>query len=104
MSSLSHRDKQIPPSQPTASTSIRLTRASRLRGDFRLPGDKSISHRSAMLAAIGEGTTRLHNYSSARDCQSTLDCLAALGVSILREPERIVIEGVGLAGLRPASR
>ena len=83
---------------------IRLTRASHLRGDFRLPGDKSISHRAAMLAALGKGITRLRNYSSARDCQSTLDCLSALGVPVTCEPEQIMIEGVGITGLQPASR
>src|SRR5437868_501937 len=87
---------------PVPSSTIRLTPARCLRGDFQLPGDKSISHRSAMLAAIGTGTTRLRNYSSARDCQSTLDCLSALGVQITREPEQTVIEGVGLDGLHPA--
>src|SRR5262249_9131084 len=56
---------------------VRITPASKLRGDFQLPGDKSISHRSAMFAAIGEGISKLSNYSSARDCQSTLDCLEA---------------------------
>ncbi|MBO0725404.1 MAG: 3-phosphoshikimate 1-carboxyvinyltransferase, partial [Blastocatellia bacterium] len=76
----------------------------RLRGDFQLPGDKSISHRSAMFAAIAEGVSRLRNYSSARDCQSTLDCLEALGVKIKREPELIVIEGAGLDGLRAPAR
>jgi hypothetical protein len=56
---------------------VRIAPVARLRGDFQLPGDKSISHRSAMFAAIGEGVSRLSNYSSARDCQSTLDCLEA---------------------------
>jgi 3-phosphoshikimate 1-carboxyvinyltransferase len=88
---------------PTASL-VKITRASRLRGDFQLPGDKSISHRSAMFAAIGEGTSRLRNYSSARDCQSTLDCLESLGVRVTREPGLITIEGVGIDGLREASR
>jgi 3-phosphoshikimate 1-carboxyvinyltransferase len=78
--------------------------ADNLRGDFQLPGDKSISHRSAMFAAVGEGETRLRNYSSARDCQSTLDCLEALGVKIKREPGLITIEGVGLDGLRESAR
>src|SRR5207244_11576896 len=55
------------------------------------------------LAALGAGTTRIQNYSSAQDCQHTLDCLAALGVSITREPGQIRIAGVGLDGLRPAS-
>jgi 3-phosphoshikimate 1-carboxyvinyltransferase len=82
----------------------RVAPVTRLRGDFQLPGDKSISHRSAMFAAIGEGVSRLSNYSSARDCQSTLDCLEALGVKIKRESELIVIEGVGMEGLREAAR
>lgn len=73
---------------------------SRLQGDFYLPGDKSISHRSAMFAALGDGTSILRNYSSARDCQNTLDCLAALGVSIARHPDHIVIQGVGINGLQ----
>src|SRR5262249_15290667 len=83
---------------------IRIAPVAGLRGDFQLPGDKSISHRSAMFAAIGEGVSRLSNYSSARDCLSTLDCLEALGVKIKREPELIVIEGVGLDGLRASAR
>jgi 3-phosphoshikimate 1-carboxyvinyltransferase len=85
-------------------TTIKITKAARLRGDFQIPGDKSISHRSAMFAAIGKGESRLRNYSSARDCQNTLDCLEALGVAITREPDQITIEGVGLDGLRAPSR
>jgi 3-phosphoshikimate 1-carboxyvinyltransferase len=46
---------------------------------IRIPGDKSISHRYAMLAAIAEGTSRFHNFSAALDCASTLDCVAKLG-------------------------
>src|SRR5215475_895546 len=83
---------------------VRVAPATRLRGDFQLPGDKSISHRSAMFAAIAEGVSRLRNYSSARDCQSTLDCLEALGVKIKRESGLIVIEGAGLYGLRAPGR
>ena len=56
------------------------------------------------FAAIGEGVSDMSNYSSARDCQSTLDCLEALGVKVRREPELIVIEGKGLDGLREATR
>jgi 3-phosphoshikimate 1-carboxyvinyltransferase len=51
-----------------------------LRGSVSLPGDKSISHRYAMLAAIANGTSRLSNYSTGADCASTLGCLRALGV------------------------
>jgi len=53
--------------------------ASGVRGVVRIPGDKSISHRYAMLAAIAKGASRFHNFSAARDCQSTLDCVARLG-------------------------
>ena len=50
-----------------------------VRGVVRIPGDKSVSHRYAMLAAIAEGTSRFQNFSAARDCASTLDCVAKLG-------------------------
>lgn len=83
---------------------INISPQMRLAGDFQLPGDKSISHRSAMLAAIGDGETRLRNYSSARDCQGTLDCLTALGVKINRQPGAITIQGVGLGGLSRSAR
>jgi 3-phosphoshikimate 1-carboxyvinyltransferase len=83
---------------------IKIAPAAHLSGDFQLPGDKSISHRSAIFAAIGEGATRLRNYSSARDCQNTLECLEALGVRVIRNPGLITIEGVGLDGLRETSR
>ena len=78
--------------------------SAQLTGAFYLPGDKSISHRSAMFAALGDGVSQLLNYSSARDCQSTLACLAALGVKIEREPNRIIVHGVGREGLRASSR
>ena len=83
---------------------MRLVPVTKLRGDFQLPGDKSISHRSAMFAALGDGLCQLRNYSSAQDCQNTLDCLAALGVPVRRTSELIEVHGVGLHGLRPADR
>jgi len=95
---------QMSEPKKSSGTGVRVAPVVKLRGDFQLPGDKSISHRSAMFAALGEGVSRLSNYSSARDCQSTLDCLEALGVKIGREPELIVIEGKGLDGLREAAR
>ena len=74
--------------------------AARLEGLLRLAGDKSISHRYAMLAAIAEGQTRLHNYSTGADCASTLACLRALGVPIDREGTEVAISGRGLDGLQ----
>jgi 3-phosphoshikimate 1-carboxyvinyltransferase len=79
---------------------IKISPAARLSGDLQLPGDKSISHRSAIFAAIGEGETRLRNYSSARDCENTLECIEAMGVKIARETGLITIKGAGLDGLR----
>jgi 3-phosphoshikimate 1-carboxyvinyltransferase len=90
--------------QPNTNAPVTLQSVERLRGDFQIPGDKSISHRSAMFAALGNGPARLLNYSSARDCQSTLDCLEALGVAIQRSRAAIEIAGVGLHGLQAPSQ
>jgi 3-phosphoshikimate 1-carboxyvinyltransferase len=75
-----------------------------LSGVVRLPGDKSISHRYAMLSAIGAGRSEIQNYSTGADCSSTLGCLRALGVPIARNGNRITIDGVGLDGLQRASQ
>ena len=69
-----------------------------VRGVVRIPGDKSISHRYAMLAAIAEGTSRFHNFSAARDCASTLDCVAKLGCEWKRSNDAdgaIEVPGIG---------
>jgi 3-phosphoshikimate 1-carboxyvinyltransferase len=77
--------------------------ASAIAGALALPGDKSISHRYAMIAAIAEGPTRIRNYSSGADCHSTLGCLRALGVEIEEEGSEVRIAGRGLDGLRASS-
>jgi len=71
-----------------------------VRGVVRIPGDKSISHRYAMLASIAEGTSRFHNFSAARDCASTLDCVGKLGCEWKRGQDRddegtIEVRGMG---------
>ncbi len=68
-------------------------------GAVLVPGDKSISHRYAMLAAIAEGESRLENYSTGADCQSTLGCVAALGAGVRREDKAVIVDGRGLRGL-----
>ncbi len=71
-----------------------------VRGSVRLPGDKSISHRYAMLAALAEGPSRLENYSTGADCASTLACLRALGVKWERRDSGdnvIEVQGAGLS-------
>ncbi len=74
-----------------------------LKGSVRLPGDKSISHRAAMLASIAEGPSTLLNYSTGEDCQSTLACMQGLGVSIRRDETTVTVAGAGLDGLKQPS-
>ncbi|HMF99508.1 MAG TPA: 3-phosphoshikimate 1-carboxyvinyltransferase [Vicinamibacterales bacterium] len=64
------------------STSATITPARRLRGRFRVPGDKSIAHRYALLGALAEGRTTLVHFAPGADCQSTLACLRRVGVEI----------------------
>ncbi len=71
-----------------------------LEGVIELPGDKSISHRYAILAALAEGTSEILNYASAADCRSTLECLRGLGIGIDSSEGRVRIAGKGLDGLR----
>jgi 3-phosphoshikimate 1-carboxyvinyltransferase len=68
-----------------------------VRGSVQLPGDKSISHRYAMLAGIAEGMSRLENYSTGADCASTLGCMRSLGVKWERKENVIEVEGRGPA-------
>jgi 3-phosphoshikimate 1-carboxyvinyltransferase len=79
---------------------LRIERAPHFRGRFTLPGDKSISHRAALLGALAEGRTRVRNYSSAADCASTLACLRGLGVPVLQEGTEVVIDGAGAEAWR----
>lgn len=74
-----------------------------LTGGVELPGDKSISHRYAMLAALAEGTSELRHFSAAVDCHSTLACLNALGAEIKVDKDTVRITGRGPRGLK-ASR
>jgi 3-phosphoshikimate 1-carboxyvinyltransferase len=65
-----------------------------------MPGDKSISHRAAMIAALADGTSRLKSVSNSDDCEATLSCLTKLGVSIERRGNELLVHGVGADGLR----
>lgn len=81
-----------------------LTPAASLTGTVSIPADKSISHRSAMLSALADGTSHIRNYPRSADPQSTLDVLRGLGVSMHRDDNDVlVIDGVGTDGLRPPS-
>ena len=63
---------------------MRIRPAKRLRGRVSVPGDKSISHRAAIIAALARGRTRIENFSTSADCDSTLEVLRALGVGVER--------------------
>ncbi len=87
--------------------------ASSLQGVVRVPGDKSISHRYAIFAALADGVSRLAHYAPGQDCQSTLSCLEQLGVVVSRHEARdrrtgaavptVQIVGRGLTGLQAPS-
>lgn len=72
-----------------------------LRGRFRVPGDKSISHRALLLGAIARGESRVEGFLPAADCLATLRCVQALGIRVERPtPSKLVVQGRGLWGLR----
>jgi len=73
-------------------------------GVVELPGDKSISHRYAILASLAEGASEIRNYSSSADCRSTIECMRKLGVDIDITPERVRVTGKGLDGLKASRR
>jgi 3-phosphoshikimate 1-carboxyvinyltransferase len=75
-----------------------------IEGVVELPGDKSISHRYAIIAALAEGRSEILNYATAADCRSTLDCLRRLGIEIDFTRERLRISGNGLGGLQAPRR
>jgi 3-phosphoshikimate 1-carboxyvinyltransferase len=82
-----------------------LRPARNVRGSVSLPGDKSISHRYAMLAALADGPSRLENYSTGADCASTLGCLRSLGVKWEQRggAENIIeMQGTGLSLSAPS--
>lgn len=82
--------------------------AAGVRGTLQLPGDKSISHRYAMLASIAEGPTKISNYSTGADCHSTLGVVSDLGIAVDKGSGGadgvVTIEGKGLRGLQASAR
>ena len=80
-----------------------ISPARRLQGRLRVPGDKSISHRYAILAALAEGRSELSNYAPGADCRSTLACVQRLGVDTTDGPAgSVILLGRGLGRLRSA--
>jgi len=89
----------MPPSQAAT-----VAPARRLRGRLRVPGDKSIAHRYAILGALAEGRTTLAHFAPGADCRSTLACLRALGVDVEDTADgRVTLLGRGFGRLRSPS-
>src|SRR5262245_38893665 len=87
-----------------SSQTVMVQPAARVRGRVQPPGDKSISHRYALLSAIADGQSTIRGYSTGGDCASTLACLRGLGVSVQQTGHdtdglQLTIEGRGLRGL-----
>lgn len=78
---------------------MKFKRVQALKGTIRVPGDKSISHRSIMFGALAEGTTRVTNFLKGADCLSTIACFQKMGIEIAHDGEEIQIHGRGLHGL-----
>ena len=72
-----------------------ISPAGRLRGRVRVPGDKAISHRAALIGALARGDTVIHHFLRADDCLHTVSCLRALGVGIEDEGSRLIVRGMG---------
>lgn len=83
----------------------KITASGPLRGEIRVPGDKSISHRSIMFGALAEGRTEVSGFLTSADCLATMDCFRRMGVVIDEDPAdpgHLFIYGRGLRGLAPA--
>jgi 3-phosphoshikimate 1-carboxyvinyltransferase len=93
------------PSSPRAEIKT-IKPCTRLEGEIVLPGDKSISHRAAILNSLAKGQARIDNFAPGRDCLATIRCLKALGVKIDREGSRdwhtLLVSGTGEDGLQEA--
>ena len=83
-----------------------IRKASPLRGEVTIPGDKSISHRSVMFGALARGTTRISGFLNGQDCLSTVDCFRRLGVRIDLSPDghSVTVAGKGMRGLTAPER
>jgi 3-phosphoshikimate 1-carboxyvinyltransferase len=77
-----------------------IKRSGKLSGALTLPGDKSISHRYAILASLAEGESRIHNYSTGADCHSTLRAIRELGIQVDVNDSQVTVHGAGLDGWR----
>lgn len=79
---------------------MKFTKASPLRGEISIPGDKSISHRSIMFGSLAKGTTEISNFLQGADCLSTIACFEKMGIGIENNGDSVIVHGNGLFGLK----
>ncbi|MBE5992157.1 MAG: 3-phosphoshikimate 1-carboxyvinyltransferase [Paenibacillaceae bacterium] len=79
---------------------MKFTKASPLRGELSIPGDKSISHRSIMFGSLAMGTTEITNFLQGADCLSTIACFEKMGIGIENNGDSVIVHGNGLFGLK----
>ncbi len=88
-------------SQDTHSVVFTTTPGGKLNGTLRVPGDKSMSHRSIMLGSLAEGTTHVSGFLTGEDCIATMNAFRQMGVEIEGPVDKnVVIHGVGMNGLK----
>lgn len=78
---------------------MKINPVKRLSGQLKVPGDKSISHRSVMLGALAKGVTHVEGFLTGADCLSTISCFEQMGIHIEQKGPKVTIEGKGLHGL-----
>lgn len=83
---------------------MEITNNYTFHGEMSVPGDKSISHRAIMFGAIANDLTEVTNFLQGADCLSTISCFRNLGIEIENKPEKILIHGKGLHGLKPSEQ
>jgi 3-phosphoshikimate 1-carboxyvinyltransferase len=90
--------------QPSSTAQLTIRRPNALRGRIRVPGDKSISHRTLLLGCLADGRSHVRGFLPSNDCLATLSCIRALGVEVetsdSQMPTNLTIDGNGLRRLR----
>jgi len=90
--------------QPQPPSHLTVQRPDGLSGCVRVPGDKSISHRTLLLGCLADGTSHIRGFLPSNDCLATLNCVRALGIEVetsdRQAPTALAIQGRGLRGLR----
>lgn len=82
---------------------MNIQRSNGLKGEVKIPGDKSISHRAVMLGALAKGTTKITDFLQGADCLSTMECFRRMGIQIQNTSGEVLVHGQGLHGLTAPS-